>query len=525
MNFKLLYDTVSHLKIKQIVYQVIYRILRVKYRDYNISDFSFGTFTPCISRYACCENDNFEFLNLNKQFSGWNDTTNGMLWAYNLNYMDWLNQKDFPVKEGIQWIDMFIADLHTNRVGLDPYPIALRGMNWIKFIMRNRSEIPQGKLHKWLDSLYSQYRLLEKKLEYHLLGNHLLEDAYSLYFASLFFRDARMFRKASKLLKSELDEQILPDGAHYEQSPMYHCILLDRLLDCYNISLNNDVFDNQQAMTDYLRHKAALMLGHLSSIVWTNGEIPLLNDSAEKIAPSPEEIFGYAASLSLEWKAIPLNDCGYRKLFANDLEAIVDVGNIMATYQPGHTHADLFNYEVMIRNRRFIVDTGISTYNKNERRQYERSSKAHNTLVVDNTDCYQVWGGFRVGRRVQATIMTDDKDNVCAQYVLNGKKIKRSFHTDDSSLKIVDEVSAGAVKCESYIHLADDVQIQSFDKKRIVTSEATIELSGVESVKIEKNYISTEYNALKLSLCIVLTPVRMADNTISMIYIIKPDKH
>ena len=306
---------------------------------------------------------------------------------------------------------------------------------------------------------------------------------------------------------------------------MYPCILLDRLLDCYNISLNNDVFDNQQAMTDYLRHKAALMLGHLSSIVWTNGEIPLLNDSAEKIAPSPEEIFGYAASLSLEWKAIPLNDCGYRKLFANDLEAIVDVGNIMATYQPGHTHADLFNYEVMIRNRRFIVDTGISTYNKTERRQYERSSKAHNTLVVDNTDCYQVWGGFRVGRRVQATIMTDDKDNVCAQYVLNGKKIKRSFHTDDSSLKIVDEVSAGAVKCESYIHLADDVQIQSFDKKRIVTSEATIELSGVESVKIEKNYISTEYNALKLSLCIVLTPVRMADNTISMIYIIKPDKH
>ena len=47
-----------------------------------------------------------------------------------------------------------------------------------------------------------------------------------------------MYDKASCLLYKELDEQILPDGSHYEQSPMYHCILLDRLLDCYNASIN-----------------------------------------------------------------------------------------------------------------------------------------------------------------------------------------------------------------------------------------------------------------------------------------------
>ena len=35
-----------------------------------------------------------------------------------------------------------------------------------------------------------------------------------------------MYDKASCLLYKELDEQILPDGSHYEQSPMYHCILL-----------------------------------------------------------------------------------------------------------------------------------------------------------------------------------------------------------------------------------------------------------------------------------------------------------
>ena len=527
MNFFILYSTIRHLKFKQIVYQILYRLKRPQYKKYELGHSKTAINNICLFpfKYKSLCAEGFKFLNIQDCFTDWNDISHGPLWTYNLNYMDWLNQKGLSVEEGIQWIDRFIAELHENRVGLDPYPIALRGMNWIKFIVRNRAEIPQEKLHNWLDSLYSQYRLLEKKLEYHLLGNHLLEDAYSLYFASVFFRDARMFRKASKLLKSELDEQILPDGAHYEQSPMYHCILLDRLLDCYNISLNNDAFDNQQTMTDYLRQKAVLMLGHLSSIVWSDGKIPLLNDSAEKIAPSPEEIFDYAASLSLEWKAIPLNDCGYRKLFAKDMEALVDIGNITATYQPGHTHADLFNYEVRIRNRRFIADTGISTYNKTERRQYERSSRAHNTIVVDNTDCYQVWGGFRVGRRVKAEIMKDEENNVCAQYVLVGKKIRRSFYADDSSLKIVDDVCASAEKCQSYIHLADGVEIQGSDNKRIVTSEAIIELSGVESVRVEKDYISTEYNVLKPSVCLVLTPVRLADNTISMSYIIKPDKH
>ena len=427
MYLPLLLHTLPHLRPTQLLFQLKYRLARPSYiQEVAPTSFRKLNYAAFPAKATCVEGEECTFLNIKETFTSWDDTRHGALWGYNLNYMDELCQAEMSYEEGSEWIERFIRDLPDNQIGLDPYPIALRGINWIKFICRHYARIPEERLKRWLDSLYSQYRLLERKLEFHLLGNHLLEDAYSLYFASVFFRDARMYKKASRLLKNELQEQILPDGAHYEQSPMYHCILLDRLLDCYNISLNNDVFDNQQAMTDYLRQKAVLMLGHLSSIVWSNGDIPLLNDSAEKIAPSPDEIFVYAASLSLEWNALPLNDCGYRKLSAKDMEAIVDVGNITSTYQPGHTHADLFNYEVMICNRRFIADTGISTYNKTDRRQYERSSMAHNTIVVDNTDCYQVWGGFRVGRRVNAEIMKDEENNVCAQYVLDGKKIRRS---------------------------------------------------------------------------------------------------
>ena len=50
-----------------------------------------------------------------------------MLWAYNLNYFDFLHQTNFSKDEACHWIDVFIRDIKENQVGLDPYPTALRG--------------------------------------------------------------------------------------------------------------------------------------------------------------------------------------------------------------------------------------------------------------------------------------------------------------------------------------------------------------------------------------------------------------
>lgn len=77
------------------------------------------------------------------------------------------------------------------------------------------------------------------------------------------------------------------------------------------------------------------MLGHLASVVYKDNTIPLLNDSAEGIAPSPTQLFAYAKRLDMDWEKLPMGACGYRKLMAGHWEAIVDVGDIRASYQPG----------------------------------------------------------------------------------------------------------------------------------------------------------------------------------------------
>ena len=480
MDYRLLLRTISYLRVKQIMHQVINRLHTPEFTCLR-SQNSVSPVLHCepITKVRVLYGQEFFFLNIAAHFDRWSDRSHGNLWAYNQNYMDWLCQEGMTYEEGVYWIDKFIADLPANNVGLDPYPIALRGINWIKFITVNYDRIDTVRKKHWDDSLYSQYKLLEKKLEWHLLGNHLLEDLYSLYIASIYFNDKEMFQRYSHLLRRELKAQILPDGAHFEQSPMYHCILLDRLLDCCNFSLANILFEDQHEMNSYLNEKASLMLGHLESLIYVDGDIPMLNDSAQGIAPTASELFDYAISLGLTWSKLPLKECGYRRWANSKYQVLLDVGNITATYQPGHSHADTFNYELRIDGLPFVVDTGISTYEKNTRRQFERSTIAHNCVSPNGKDSSEVWGGFRVGRRCHSQIIQESEYSIVALHDGFNHPCKRRFELSADAFVIEDWHDEDAV---SYIHLAANADVQR------------IYIEGASDVRVKDYMYSTEYN-------------------------------
>lgn len=486
----------------QIAYQIKYRLHRAKYVEMWIP----RTLERCqwlvepIARPTSWNGETGEmsFLNIADSFDGWNNKMHDALWAYNLNYMDWLNQSRLTVEEGTKWINRFVEDIHYNNVGLDPYPTALRCINWVKFVCKYHEELDAQKLRRWNNSLYSQYRLLERRLEYHLLGNHLLEDAYSLAIGAIYLADKRMWRKSAYLLRRELTKQILADGAHYEQSPMYHCIMLDRLLDVYNFSTSNMCFEEEQnVFNDFLKEKAVRMLGHLESITYQDGSFPLFNDAANDIAPTPSEIKDYAKRLGLTWRSIALKECGYRHLQVGCFEAFVDVGGITASYQPGHSHADALNYELRIDGKPFVVDTGISTYDKNARRQYERSTVTHNTVTVDGNDSAEVWGGFRVGKRSKITIKMDQPLSIAARCSGVKKEYwhKRKFTMDKASFSVSDIIASNAEGI-SRIHLSSEIVVKDYSDTVVSTDIASINIKNATKVVVKGVEVSTSYNKL-----------------------------
>lgn len=503
MRCSLLWHTVRHLRPRQIGYQLAYRLHRPKYAERRCPAGVGADCIPPVAKPVCHEGETFRFLDIRSPFVSWNDTRHGMLWAYNLNYMDWLCQEGMDAATGAEWMDRFVDALPGNKVGLAPYPTALRGLNWIKFIVRHGKDLEPERVARWNGSLYSQYALLARSLEYHLLGNHLLEDAFSLYIAALYFGDRGFYRKAVPLLRRELAEQVTADGSHYEQSPMYHCILLDRLLDGYNFSVHTPRFGGQDRMTDCLKWTAKRMMGHLESIVYADGDLPLLNDTAEGIAPTAAQLRDYARRLGLSWQPLALGSCGYRKWNAGGLELVMDVGGMAASYQPGHSHADTFSYELRLNGQPIIVDTGISTYDKTPRRQYERSTAAHNTVVVDGKDSSEVWGGFRVGRRARVSILKEEDFRLTARHTGTGggRWHQRTFELTEKALTVTDRIGDGH-EGESYVHLAPGITIQAQNGAEIRTSRFCLTAEGATRVEIIRERVSTHYNGFEETIAI-----------------------
>jgi hypothetical protein len=217
----LIFHTIRHLRPIQIRYQLWYRLRRMWRKvtgfNYPLSVEKQGTpvkLQPWIEKPVSYDDGTYTFLNQQESNPPLGGNIRGALWSYNLNYMDYLLQPGMEQQTGLQLIENFIQHLPQNPTGLEPYPIALRGINWIKFF----SKYSLLTTH-YSFSLYAQYLILLDNLEYHLLANHLLEDGFSLLFGGLYFSDEKLYNKGKEIIQTELEEQILEDGAHFELSP------------------------------------------------------------------------------------------------------------------------------------------------------------------------------------------------------------------------------------------------------------------------------------------------------------------
>lgn len=366
----------------------------------------------------------FKFLNKTIQIKSndWNNPNLPKLWLYNLHYFDDLNACDsyerIDLHESIidQWID---ENPIPEGNGWESYTISLRLVNIIKWSIRGNAL----KKH-WILSLEIQARFLSKKIEKHLLGNHIFANAKALLFAGLFFKGneaKKWYKQGIKILSKELDEQILDDGGHFELSPMYHLIFLEDLLDLVNIhrAYHSDLPKKISA-------KILMMYGWIKTMSHPDGEISFFNDAAFGIAPSIKEIEDYAIRLQLLSKIhnsddkknfINLKYSGYSRVSYGDLVAIIDRASIGPDYLPAHAHADTLSFELSLFKHRLIVNSGTSTYEKSESRNRERGTLSHSTVLIDSINSSDVWDAFRVANRAK---VFESKDSV------NGEKITLS---------------------------------------------------------------------------------------------------
>ena len=384
-----------------------------------------------------------------------------LLWQYSLHYFGYLYLLA-PEERLLLCEDWSRKNPVGKTVGWYPYPTSLRIVNWCK------AGISTPAL---LDSLYRQAAYLHRNLELYSPANHLIENIKALLFAGYYHQAGEAdawIDKAFRLLRREIPIQVLSDGGYFERSPMYHAIMLEAFLDILNI------MPPEHADRALLSDAVTGMSDFLLSVTHPDGNIALFNDATQEMALPAAELLQYVHQITGHeaQKKHCFSETGFFVHEAPDVYLIIDGGPIGPDFLPAHAHADIFSYELAVRGRPMVVDTGVYQYASGPMRQFVRKTSSHNTVSIDGVDQVECWHSFQVGRRQAPREVSFREDGDKAHFhgtfdgyaELIGDAIshQRSIacHARKRRIEITDDVRGrGTHKAESHIHLHPEVHV------------------------------------------------------------------
>jgi uncharacterized heparinase superfamily protein len=433
------------------------------------------------------EGKRFTLLNRSREFKdniNWNFIGFGVLWNIILNSFEYLNSDSMTKEEGMKVLRSYIKSSKKNKSLYDSHCMSQRIINAIKLC--SRFHIHERDINEFI---YSQCLYLKKNPEKHLRNNHLLDNGFALLFASLYFNEYVFFDFAERLLFTHIPKQIHHDGAHFELSPMYHLLMLHRMLDAKHL-LGKSNFPSERLQIR-LNGYIPKMLGWINQMQMTNGFMPPLNDSTEGYGPNIRSVMCLAAKMRNEIAVVPLKDSGFRKLKNRNFELIVDVNGLTPPESPGHSHADTFHFILNVFGDPLIIDTGVSTYTKGKERMYERSTMAHNTVVVNKQSQSEIYDSFRVGRRAKVTGLKESHNEIIAThdgYSHLGVYHTRKFVFKSDYIEITDTIqSKRKVNCKAYLHVDKKNGLAQLENS-FVSKFTTIEFANQTSLSLEESW-------------------------------------
>lgn len=327
----------------------------------------------------------------------WTQAGAPLLWRFHLHYWDWawgLAKMAHPSEARSRFAMLWRSWMRVCSVGEGdgwlPYPAALRAWAWCAQYqyLAAGTEIEVD----FVRELAAHAGFLRRHLELDIGGNHLIKDLKALIGLAVFFADPESLRSALDKLMRQIDVQVLPDGGHYERSPSYHCQVLADLIDVAGL-VEAAGFERSAELTGAI----ARMRRWLGLVLLPDGRVPLLNDGY----PVPSSLIAVLAPVRPETDSVLLADSGLAVVARGPWHVLADVGKPCPDDLPGHAHADTLSCLISVAGAPLVIDTGTSTYALGDRRQYERSTAAHNTLEIDGADSTEVWGVFRAGRRAR----------------------------------------------------------------------------------------------------------------------------
>jgi len=354
----------------------------------------------------------------------------------------WLQQNPFGL--GMNW-----------RSGLE---LGIRLINWVWAIdLIRESGALGGALHQRLmDSLAWHIWEIDRKYSRGTsVNNHLIGEAAGVFIATSYFRHlkhASEWRERSwQILNREIILQTHSDGGTVEQTTGYHLFVLqffvvagitaramgqdfpssywsrlEKMFEFLAILSEGgdrvpafgdgddgyvlDLGDNPRSVQEWLAVGASLFArgdfkaqtgGHVQLVEWLLGE-----RGHHRLDLIPEWPDRECASKSLSGSGYYLLQHGDLGL-PDRISVVFDCGPLGMEPLAGHGHADALSFTLRAFGRDVLVDPGTYDYfSYPDWREYFRSTRAHNTVVIDGLDQSEMLGRFLWGTRAIARCLS-----------------------------------------------------------------------------------------------------------------------
>lgn len=499
--------TLRYLTLEQVFFQVWYRVKRklprkpyLQYTLVKTKTIACRNYDLVVSANKYKGNNTFTFLNITHSFGptiDWKIQQYGKLWNYNLQYFDYVLDDSIDAVHSQALMNEYATLINNGSIALEPYPTSLRLVNWIIYCGKHQ-------FHSVVvdQSIKKQIAFLEDHIEYHIQANHLLENYVALVISFCYLNDANKLSTYYRHLEKQVAAQVLADGGHYECSPMYHCIILSKLLLVIDIL---ELHPSHNIDIVFLKERAAIMLGWINRFSFSDGSIAHFNDSVDGISVPISVLKEAGKKIGIKPRSVVLSASGFRKFEYPHFELLVDVGAIMPTYQPGHAHSDMLSFCLSAFDKPIVVDTGVSTYESNVLRFEERSTPAHNTVHVNEDNQSDVWSSFRVGKRAAISIIEDEPDKVTAKHDGYLRKYgvahQRTFYCTSDAIQIADSLignrkSFSHALASFHLHPSIDAFIDGHTVK-VASAAVQFKFEGAVEVTLSSYSYAAGFNLRK----------------------------
>lgn len=360
--------------------------------------------------------------------------------------LSWFEQCPYPM--GVHWTSSL--------------ELAVRLLNWSfawHLLGGQASVLFEGEegrhfQRQWLDNIYQHCHFIAGYFSRHSsANNHLFGEYMGLYAACQTWpcweQSARWLDIARRGLEEEAIEQNHADGVNKEQAVYYQHEVMDMMLLCQLIARANGESFSQPYLARLER-----LAEFVSALMDVGGNVPMTGDAddaqmvrlayGDHVCPYRSLLASCALLFQrgdLRTKAGELDDknkwlfgeegarawaqlrhepervvmafpqggyylLGHRFGTPEEIRMVIDCAPLGYLSIAAHGHADALAFTLSVAGTEVLVDPGTYAYHTQKKwRDYFRSTRAHNTVTIDNCDQSEMAGPFMWMRKANARLL------------------------------------------------------------------------------------------------------------------------